>query len=93
LSNGDNSKDLIFTNRKTILEIKNENDDDIIKEQIFVVEPYNDEDFNFKKMSTLLVNKELKKQYDEIHIKIDEEKDRLLEKLKTSSGLPNNIEE
>ncbi len=69
------SKDLIFPNRETTREIKKENDNDISSNQVFVVEPYN-ENFNSEKMSTLLVNKELKSKYDEIHIKIDEEKER-----------------
>ena len=56
-SNGVNSKDLIFSNRKTIREIKKEGNNDIAKEQVFVIEPYN-EDFNSEKISTLLVNKE-----------------------------------
>ncbi|GAI24388.1 unnamed protein product, partial [marine sediment metagenome] len=93
LSNGVNSKDLIFPNRETIREIKNEDDNDITKEQVFVIEPYNDnEDFNSEKMSTLLVNNKLKKLYDEIHIKIDEKKDDLLKELKILSGLRSDIE-
>jgi len=86
------SKDLIFPNRETTREIKKENGSDISSSQVFVVEPYN-ENFNSEKMSTLLVNKELKSKYDEIHIKIDEEKDRLLKELKTLSGLRSEIEE
>jgi len=91
LSLGLNSKDLIFPERETIREIKKEDDMDVTKEEIFVVEPYN-EYFNSEKMSTLLVNKELKGRYDEIHLKIDEEKDRLIKELKTLSGLRDDTE-
>src|SRR3972149_2853075 len=52
---GLNSKDLIFPERETIREIKKEDGGDIAKEQVFVIEPYN-EDFKSDKMSTLLVN-------------------------------------
>ena len=92
LSNGEDSKDLIFPDRNTIREIKKEDGSDVTKDEIFVVEPYN-EDFNSEKMSTLLVNKELKARYDEIHLKIDGEKDRLLKELKILSGLRDNAEE
>ncbi|MBE7446673.1 MAG: hypothetical protein HS132_16165 [Planctomycetia bacterium] len=91
LSIGVNSKDLIFPNRETIREIKKEDGRDITKEQVFVIEPYN-ADFNSEKMSTLLVNKELKRRYDEIHLKIDKEKEKLLKELKTLSGLRDDIE-
>jgi len=91
LSLGLNSKDLIFPERETTREIKKEDDSDVTKEEIFVVEPYN-EYFNSEKMSTLLVNKELKGRYDEIHLKIDEEKDRLIKELKTLSGLRDDTE-
>jgi len=92
LSLGLNSKDLIFPERETIREIKKEDGSDVTKEEIFVVEPYN-ENFNSEKMSTLLVNKELKGRYDEIHLKIDEEKDRLLKELRILSGLRDDTEE
>lgn len=92
LSLGLNSKDLIFPERETIREIKKEDNSDVAKEEIFVVEPYN-ENFNSEKMSTLLVNKELKSKYDEIHLKIDEEKDRLLKELRNLSGLRDDAEE
>ena len=88
---GLNSKDLIFPERETIREIKKEDGGDIAKEQVFVIEPYN-EDFKSDKMSTLLVNKELKGRYDEIHLKIDEEKDKLMKKLRGLSGLRDEIE-
>src|SRR3989344_3152768 len=91
LSLGLNSKDLIFPERETIREIKKEDGSDVTKEEIFVVEPYN-ENFNSEKMSTLLVNKELKGRYDEIHLKIDEEKDRLIKELKILSGLRDDTE-
>ena len=91
LRNGTKSKDLIFPDRETICEIKKEDGSDVTKEEVFVVEPYN-ETFNSDRMSTLLVNKELKGKYDKIHIKIDEEKETLLKELKTLSGLRDDIE-
>lgn len=86
------SKDLIFTERETIREIKKGDATDIQASEVFVIEPYN-ENFNSAKISTLLVNKELKGQYDSIHLKIDEEKEKLLKELRKLSGLKNEVED
>lgn len=91
-SQGIDSKDLIFSDRPTVRTITIEGGSDLPKEQVFVIEPYN-ESFNSSKMSTLLVNKELKKRYDEIHLKIDDEKERLVKELRVMSGLKNEIED
>ncbi|RZD16027.1 MAG: hypothetical protein EVJ46_07480 [Candidatus Acididesulfobacter guangdongensis] len=91
LSFGSNSEDIVFPERETIREIKKEDGSDLVKEEIFVIEAYN-EAFTSEKMSTLLVNKELKNKYDKIYLGIDEEKERLLRELKNLSGLRNNIE-
>jgi hypothetical protein len=94
LSNGLTSKDLIFPARTTIRSIKTDGGSDLTGEQVFVMEPYNEGFSSEKKMSTLLVNKTLKKQYDDIHLKINEEKDRLLKELRLLSGLrEDDIEE
>lgn len=89
---GLNSKDLIFPERETIREIKKENGGDVAKEEVFVIDPYNNENFNSDRMSTLLVNKGLKDKYDKVHLKIDEEKDKLMNKLRGLSGLRDEIE-
>lgn len=86
------SKDLIFIERKNTREIKKDSDIELQANEIFVVEPYN-ENFNSTKISTLLVNKELKEKYDKIHLKIDEEKEKLLKELKKLSGLKDEIED
>lgn len=75
------TKDLAFPER----EIKVD-EQDINPESIFVIEPYND-DYESEKISTLLVNKDLKKNYDEIHKDIDKSKNELIKKLKQLSGL------
>lgn len=91
-SKGIDSKDLIFSDRTTIRKITLEDGTDLPKEEVFVVEPYN-EIFNSQKMSTLLVNKELKKKYDDIHITIDTEKEKFLKEIKVMSGLKSDIED
>lgn len=92
ISSGILSKDLIFTERVTIREIKKEDGTEIQSGEVFVIEPYN-EVFNSTKISTLLVNKELKDNYDKIYLKIDEEKEKLLKELRKLSGLKAEIED
>lgn len=84
-SKGRDTKDLAFPERETLREIKAD-DQDISPENIFVIEPYNG-DYESEKISTLLVNKDLKKNYDEIHKDIDKSKNELIKKLKQLSGL------
>jgi len=52
------TKDLAFPNRTTVREILAD-DQEISSENIFVIEPYN-QDYQSEKISTLLANKELK---------------------------------
>lgn len=86
ISNGSVSSDLMFPQRETVRNVKDDTDKELDKESVFVIDPY-DEGFKSEKMSTLLVNKELRKRFDEIHVKIDKAKEVLLKELKTLSGL------
>jgi len=69
-SRGVESKDLMFPTRVTVREIKDESNTEIDKAKVFVIEAYN-ENYKSDKISTLLVNKELKDEYDEIYSNID----------------------
>ena len=80
------SNDLIFKNRTTIREIKDESNNEMNPAQIFVIEPYI-KSYRSDKLSTLLVNKTLKLQYEEILKSIEQEKTVLFAKLKQLSGL------
>jgi len=91
VSNGNETQDLIFKERVNKRIIKNENNDDLSSEDIFVIEPYNKE-FKTKKLSTLLVNKTLKDKYDEIHSSINEKKELLIKNLLKNSGLKKDVE-
>lgn len=86
LSRGKSPSDLIHPDRETKWEILDENGVDLKSEQIFVIEPYN-EDFDSEKTSLLLVNQAIKKQYDDALKKIEAKKDELLKRLKQRSGL------
>lgn len=86
LSNNKPSSDLIYPDRNTLRDIKDEAGAEIKAEQVFVIEPYN-ESFNSEKSSLLLVNQAIKQQYDDALLKIEVKKDELMKKLKQMSGL------
>lgn len=85
------SKDIPFPERETIREIVS--DTTINQEDVFVIEPYN-EDYESEKISKLLANVELKKEYELIHKEISKAKNELLKKIKDLSriGVLNKIE-
>lgn len=84
LMKGEETKDLIYTERKTVREIKNESDIELTKEEVFVIEPYNESYFSDKE-STLVVEKELKEQYEKIYSDLDKEKNSFVKNLKSVS--------
>jgi len=86
LSANRNSKDLIHPERETKREIKDEGNVELKPEQVFVIEPYN-ENFDSEKTSLLLVNQLIKKQYEDALKKIEAGKDELFKRLKQRSGL------
>ena len=86
LSSNKKSSDLIHPDRETKREIKDENNEDLKPERVFVIEPYN-ENFDSEKTSLLLANQAIKKQYDDALKKIESEKDELFKRLKQRSGL------
>lgn len=86
------SKDSIFTDRETKRLVHDENSNELSPDQIFVIEPYN-ESYKSNKLSTLLVNKDLKDKYELIHKNISEKKDSLVKELKPISGVKKSLEE
>ena len=84
LSNGSEPKDLHFPDRETVCEIKL-NDEVLTKEEIFVVESYNDR-FVSDHVSTLLANSDLRTKYEEVHRSIGEAKKALDKTLRSLAG-------
>lgn len=84
LANNVESADLIFSERITVRNIQEDNTD-IAPEKVFVVEPYNP-DYQSDKISTLLVNRELKTQYDKIWTGIKSLEGDLIKSLSKPSG-------
>lgn len=92
ISNDLSTKDLIFSERKTVRNVVDENNIPLEKDSVFVIDSY-DLEYESEKMSTLLVNKELREKYDDVHLNIDKNKESLIQELKPLSGLKNDIED
>lgn len=86
LMKDEKSKDEIFEDHETIREIKKNDGSDLLTGEVFVIESLNN-NFRAENESTLLVNKELKIKYDEIHNQLDKSKMELLKSLKEFSGM------
>lgn len=80
------SRDRVFTERNTKIEIKCNETEEIIAEQVFVIERYK-ENYSSEKLSTLLVNQNLKQEYQDTLSAIEEKKSILVNILKSLSGL------
>lgn len=84
LSNNVESKDLVFTERVTLREVHDETITALNPEEVFMIEPYN-ETYSSDKLSTLVVKKELKIQYEDIYNKLDTSKNDFIKRLKKVS--------
>jgi len=83
--NGNESKDLFFPNRKSSRIITDENGKQIdpsmlllVGNQDFVIEDY--------KMTSLLINEKLKKEYDNIFNKLNVQEEKIKKKIKSKTG-------
>lgn len=85
-NNNAESSDLIHPERQSRRTIQDEYKIDVNEENVFVIEPYN-QDYESNKTSLLLVNPTLKKEYDEALSKIEYKKDELFNKLKQLSSI------
>jgi hypothetical protein len=91
-TNDQPSIDRVYKKRVSTREIKDATNNELGKDQVFVIESYNPS-FKSKKISTLLANKTLKEKYDQIYSEIDEKKEALIKELKAASGMKSGIEE
>lgn len=91
VGNGLKPQDVMFPSHATVCQISSDNND-ISRDQLFVIESYNS-GFKSDRMSTLLVNKNLKERYDKVHQGIDDKKVELLEELIKLSGLRKGVEQ
>jgi hypothetical protein len=92
LSEGVGSSDRIYKARKSEHIFTDENGASISPESVFVVEPYN-ERYKSNRMSTLLVNDQLRQRYDSVREEIDKKAEVLDKALTVSSGIKKNPSE
>ena len=81
ISKGKDSKELVF-NHETTREVTKENDEILKKSEVFVINTFNDS-IKFNKISKLLINQDLKKEYNDILKIIDKKKKELLKIFKS----------
>ncbi|SEI45384.1 hypothetical protein SAMN05421831_10274 [Allopseudospirillum japonicum] len=84
IESGNESKDLIFPDRECIRDIK-VNDSYIESGQVMVIDSYN-ESYSSQQISTLLVNDELKQQYDSALKEVDDKRSALIRSISKLSG-------
>ncbi|MGL4913576.1 MAG: hypothetical protein ACRC3Y_14225 [Romboutsia sp.] len=91
---GIDPKDIIFKSRNSHRKIIKSDGSLLSPEEVFVIQSYN-ENFESNKLSSLLVSKDLKKQYDDIHKEIKEKKAELIKKIAETAGFrsPQKVEE
>lgn len=86
------STDRIFPERTTKRIIVDSTRHDVPRESILVVSPYDEEFAVTEKTSVLLVNSKLRKEYEDLHLKINQSKKRFLQSLKKQSKTRKDIE-
>ncbi len=80
------SRDRMYPSRVCSRRITDENGVDLIVEGVFVIRLTEEAVSHTKKTSTLLVNSELRKEYEDLHIDIDKSKELLLKALKNQAA-------
>ena len=80
------SVDRIFPSRVTSRKVTDEGGAEVPAEAIFVIEPYDEIFGHSEETSTLLIDSELKKEYERLHIEINKSKNSLLKALKKQAG-------
>lgn len=92
LQEGKESKDLLYPARTCVRNVTLEDGSELTSDKVFVVESLK-AGFYSDKMSTLLVNKELKEQYDSILKDINKKRDDFFKALKKTSGYKGDPED
>lgn len=86
------SKDRIFTKRVCRRDIKDEIGAELSKDKIFVILPYDGTFGPSEKTSTLLVDAQLRTEYEKLHSDIDQSKEKFLNAMKEQSGSKRDLE-
>jgi len=92
ISRGTASRDRIFEDRVCIRKVRDEEGRDITAESVFVVRPYDQDFAHSEKTSILLVDAELRREYEQLQAGIEKQKDILLKALKKHSKSKKDLE-
>lgn len=92
IANGTASKDRIFPARACTRKVSDENGDDLPKDRVLVVRPYEETLGHLTRTSTLLVNPVLRQEYEKLHTEIDAAKVAFLKAMKEQSGSKRDLE-
>ena len=87
ISEGVLSSDRIFTKRSTIRSITDESGKDLESDSVFVVSPYDEFFGHTEKTSTLLVNEALRKEYEQLHEKVETAEHEFLVAMREEAGM------
>ncbi|MCK4793422.1 MAG: hypothetical protein KAV87_57370 [Desulfobacteraceae bacterium] len=92
ISQAEDPKDAIFPHRITACSITNDSGLSLDQEHIFVVDPY-EESYSSGRIATLLVNDELKREYESIHASIEKAKTDLFASIGETAGIKRNADQ
>ena len=92
ISEGKESADLVFPDRDTKCLITDEKGVSLEPTSILVVRPYDEDLGSTEKTSTLLVNAQLRRKYEELNSSVEAAKKRFLDAMKQQSGSKKNLE-
>lgn len=92
ISEGKPSRDRIFPARASRRVVTDEKGTDLAQEAVLVVRPYDEVLGHSEKTSTLLVNPELRKEYEQLYLEIDVAKAAFLKAIKEQSGSKKDLE-
>lgn len=92
ITKGSDSKDLVYPDAQTKRIAVDETNSEIEGQNVFVIPPYN-ETYKSEKVSTLLVNAQLRNKYEAINLKIEEKRNDFINALKPLVGAKTGLEE
>lgn len=91
LAKGDETTDHMFPARETTRSVTDENGNDLDPNDVVVVLSYDEELGPTEATSTLLVNQELRKEYEGLRVDLVEARERLVDALKVQSGTKQDV--
>ena len=91
LADGQETSDHMFPTRETERSVTDENGDDLDPSDVVVVLSYDEELGPTESTSTLLVNPELRKEYEGLQVDLLHARDELVSALKTQSGTKQDV--